>query len=290
MIRYATPRRRANATREELCARLGLTPQASDQDVETAHEQVVKFLGGAPDSVRQWAEREISAADQAHELICNPAIEPPTGRGRRLRIKRLAVATVVLAAAVGIGVGVYNMGGGQSVPSSSQEATTTPQQTLRPTEQAQVSQLMKGLRAHPKDAATLAQLGNIYFRAGDYEAAGGWMARAVKFEPQNVTARLALGAAQFNLGGAADARKQWLRVISIDPKNIEAYYDLGFLYLSEKSPDMARVKRAWRKVIEIAPNSSAAKSVAAHLKRLNSSKGSSGAASSVVPPPPGSGK
>ena len=69
-------------------------------------------------------------------------------------------------------------------------------------------------------------------------------------------ARLALGAAKFNLGDVADAQRDWLRVIALDPENVEAYYDLGFLYLSEDPPDMARAKKMWRKVVELAPGSS----------------------------------
>ena len=55
------------------------------------------------------------------------------------------------------------------------------------------------------------------------------------------------------------------------PRNVEAYYDLGFLYLSKKPSDTARAKAAWSKVIEIAPKSAVAKTIATHLKGLDGS-------------------
>lgn len=287
MTRHANPRR-AKVAQQELYAQLGLPAQASDQDAKTAHKELVRFLQSAPDGIRKWAQREIATVDEAYALLSDPATLTATRRRSRL-VRRVAVRVGVLAAAVGIAVGVYNMGNGksesesQSEPESQKTAAAAQEQNLSSTEQAQVARLMKKIQAHPNDVASLVRLGNIFFRAEDYKAAGGWMAKAVDIEPRNVTARLALGAAQFNLGGAADARRQWLRVIEIDPKNVEAYYDLGFLYLSKKPPDMASARKVWRKVVEIAPDSAAAKTVADHLKRLKSSRAPSGSASPAAP-------
>ena len=67
MTRSADPIRRAIAARRrhELYARLGLTPQATHEDVQGAHDELVKFLKGAPDGVSGWAQGEIAAADKA---------------------------------------------------------------------------------------------------------------------------------------------------------------------------------------------------------------------------------
>lgn len=199
-------------------------------------------------------------------------------------VKRIAAVVAVVAIAAGIGIGVYHMGDGQSTPKAQgSKASQGEKRSLTSAEKAQVEQLMMKVQAQPNNVASMVQLGNIFFGAGDYSSAGSWMARAVKIDPKNVTARLALGAAQFNLGGAADAKRQWRRVIDIDPKNIEAYYDLGFAYLSEKKPNIAAAKWAWNKIIETAPNSSAAKTVAEHLKLLKYSKELNGSPSLVAP-------
>jgi cytochrome c-type biogenesis protein CcmH/NrfG len=226
----------------------------------------VGFLEGAPEGLRRWARGEIAAVNEAHARLCGP-VEGTAAR-RAPRLRRIGMAIATLAITVGVVVAVYNAGGGQGEPPS-RDTGAAEAQRLSPGEEARVARLMKKLDANPKDTASYVALGNIFFKAGDYNSAGDWMERAVAIEPGNVKARLALGAAKFNLGDAADARRDWLRVIAVDPKNVEAYYDLGFLYLSKDPPEMAAAKRMWRKVLEMAPpGSSVAKTVATHLEGL----------------------
>jgi len=251
---------------KKLYARLGLTPEASDQEVKRAHEELVGFLEGAPDGARRWARNEIAGVNDAYAKLSEPAGGKAGGRPTRLR--RVGVAIATLAIAVGVVVGVYNAGGGQDDSGSSATGAAEPA-GLSPSQQQRVAQLMQKLDANPQDAATLVTLGNIYFKGGDYNSAGSWMEQALAVEPENVKARLALGASQFNLGDVNDARQQWEQVIEVDPENVEGYYDLGFLYLSKNPPEMDKAKRMWRRVIELAPpNSSVAKTVATHLKGL----------------------
>jgi cytochrome c-type biogenesis protein CcmH/NrfG len=263
--------------------RLGLTSEASDEDVESAHRDVVSFLEGAPEGLRRWAQGEIAAAEDAYAALSdpNPASARTTRRASPLR--RIVIGVVTLGVTAGIVVGIYDLGGGKS-EAGSQGAGAAEAQSLSPNDEARIAELMKKASANPKDAASLVQLGNIFFKAGDYNNAGGWMERAVAIDPGNVKAGLALGAAKFNLGDVADARRDWLRVIAADPKNVEAYYDLGFLYLSKNPPDMAEAKRMWRKVVALAPpGSEVAKTVATHLKGLEK------AASAAATPPGGKG-
>jgi cytochrome c-type biogenesis protein CcmH/NrfG len=261
--------------------RLGLTSEASDEDVESAHRDVVSFLEGAPEGLHRWAQSEIATVEGAHAALTRP------GRGRRSRrrssLGRIAVAIAVLAASAGVVVGVYSLGGGKD-EASSQQGGAPEGQALSPGDEVRVAQLMNKLKADPKDIPTLLQIGNIFFQAGDYNSAGGWMRQVVTLDSGNVQARLALGASEFNIKDVADARRDWLRVIAVDPKNVEAYYDLGFLYLSKNPPDMAEAKRVWRKVVALAPPGSAvAKTVATHLKGLEKT------ASATATPPGGKG-
>lgn len=276
----------------EFYARLGLTVQASDQDVEAAHKEIVGFLRSAPDGLTQWAQSEITAADEAYALLSDP--EAVTSTSRSPLVKRVARVTVALVV-VGIVFGVYKIGGDKSEPASKKpEAAQT--QSLTPADRARVAQLTEKVNANPKDVASLIRLGDIYFKVGDYATAGGWMNQAVKIDPKNVKALLALGAAQFNLNGTADAQRQWLRVIAIDPKNVEAYYDLGFLFLSKDPPDMARVKKMWSKVVKLDPGSAVAQTVSDHLKKLDNPKSPTSSASplsapdSLAAPPNANGK
>ncbi|HYM45810.1 MAG TPA: hypothetical protein VES65_06560 [Solirubrobacteraceae bacterium] len=225
----------------------------------------MSFLEDAPESMRGWAQHEIAAADEACAALSHPTSGSSARRPSSLR--RIAIGTLTLAVTAGVVVGVYDIGGGQNKAKAQQGATAKPQ-GLNASQQARVSQLMRKLKAQPKDAATLIQLGDAFFEAHDYNSADGWMKRAVAAAPGNLRARMALGAAEFNMSDAADARRDWLRVISADPKNVEAYYDLGFLYVSRTPPDMADAKKMWGKVIALAPNSTVAKTVAMHIKGL----------------------
>lgn len=265
MTRSTGPRRRANTGRLDLYARIGLTPQASAEDVERAHRQLVSFLEGAPESMRRWAREQIAAVDDAHAALSAPA--GASGGSRPSAWRRVAIGMVAVVVSATIVVGVYDMGGGQD-KARSREGAATEQQGLTSAQRGRVSQLMQRLKAEPKDVATLVALGDVFFAAHDYNSAGGWMKRAVEVDPRSSMARLALGAAEFNVGDATDARRDWLRVVAADPKNVEAYYDLGFLYVSRQPPDMATAKKMWGKVIALAPNSAVAKTVATHIKGL----------------------
>ncbi len=104
--------------------------------------------------------------------------------------------------------------------------------------------------ADPKDIASLQSLADIYYGASDYETAGAFLEKIIAVDPKDVTARLALGAALFNLGQTDDAEEQWRAVLALEPNNLEAHYDLGFMYLSQTPPDLAKVRAEWGKVID----------------------------------------
>lgn len=279
-----TPDAHSSAERE-LLARLGLTAKASDDDVETAHADLVEFLGKAPTGLRTWAGRELASIDEAYALLSDPAADPaalagdtsPPARSRLARdgihlSSRFVLGFAAVAVAAVVGIVVYQSGKPSTASAEPAPATTTTADTAASQlDTAKVAQLMQRISANPNDVTSLTALGDLYFQAGDYNTAGGWMAKAVAISPKDVKARLALGAAQFNLGNTTAAEKQWKRVVALDPKNVEAYYDLGFLYLSEKPVDTARAKAAWAKVVAIAPKSNVAKTVATHLKTLGGS-------------------
>jgi tetratricopeptide (TPR) repeat protein len=318
----------------ELLARLGLTSDASAQDIETAHDDLLSFLETAPGDLRAWTQREIAFVDEAYALLSDPTadlsavaatslaaspaadatvpaaaaplpgpssdeayleelgidtaaypsrpqrearanvLSAPAGAARvpprrnRLLV-RAGIAVAAIVGAVAITVVVYNAGA-TSVPGFTGTPAPEASAAAAQIDQARVAALMQNITADPKDVTSLQDLGDIYFAAGDYSTAGGWMEKILEVDPKNLTARLALGAAAFNLGNSADAEKQWRQVIELDPENVEAHYDLGFMYLSQDPPDMTNVKAEWTRVIEIAPDSDLAKNVQQHLASFES--------------------
>ena len=257
------------------------TVAATKKSVPVADDEYIEELD--PDAGRTRKARRAAAA-------AGPAgTGSPTGAGsgRNGLLTRLAiigVAVVGIAAVVVVG---FNVGGGGSgVPGIN--GTPAPESSAAAqVDQAQVAALMKKISENPNDVATLQQLGDLYFQTGDYETAGGWMEKILAVEPRNVTARLALGAALFNSLKATEAEKQWRQVLEIDPKNVEAHYDLGFMYLAQEPPDMAKVKAEWNEVIAIAPDSDIAKTVKQHLGSFDASPAPSGASPSGAAASPG---
>lgn len=304
----ANVRPTAAAVERELLARLGLRTDASSQDVESAHDQLIEYLEGAPADLRPWAQREITRVDEAYALLSDPTIDrsalaggvvaaaapipatpaarvaatkgesaprPTAATGNRL-IRRVAIGAAAIVGVVAIALAGYNLNGGTGVPPIN--GTPVPEAAASPgVDAAQVAELMKKIQADPRDIASLQSLADLYYQASDFKTAGTFLEKVLAVDSKNLTALLALGAVQFNQGNSADAEKQWRAVLAIDAKNVEAHYDLGFMYLSKNPPDVANVKLEWGEVIAIDPNSDVAKTVATHLASLDGSPAPSAA-------------
>jgi tetratricopeptide (TPR) repeat protein len=289
---------RADATefRQELLGRLGLRADASDQDVETAHNGLVDFLELAPHEVKSWATAQVTDVDEAFALLSGPeqdlippaaataqqALETPrptaastpaapAPTGRRWPQRTQLVWAIVPLLVVAVVLTVYWMGKGSDVPGISgtptnQTTTAAAAPTAVPLDQAKVGALMQKITSNPKDVASLASLGDLYFASSDYKNASVFEQKILALDPKDQKALLALGAAQFNLGNSAEAKKQWLVAAGLYPKSAEVHYDLGFLYFSQTPPDKVNMTAEWKKVIAIDPNSNLAKTVATHIQ------------------------
>jgi cytochrome c-type biogenesis protein CcmH/NrfG len=304
---------RADATefRQELLGRLGLRDNASDQDVEAAHNGLVDFLELAPHEVKSWATARTTDVDEAFALLSGPEEDllppalpvvtatpegpvsldkdvvsespappafsarpmapAPAAPGRRWPQRTQLVWAIVPLLVVGIVLAVYYMGKGSDVPGISgtptNQATTAPAAAkAAPLDQAKVGALMQKITANPKDVASLAALGDLYFASADYKNAALFEQKILAIDPKNQTGLLALGAAQFNQADTAGAKKTWLVAAGLYPKSAVVHYDLGFLYFSQTPPDIAKMTAEWKQVIAIDPNSDIAKTVATHIK------------------------
>jgi len=285
--------------RNELLGRLGLRANASDAEVETAHNGLVEFLELAPHEVKSWATARTTDVDEAFALLSGPeqdlvlavpmtsmaqdapvktthaAAAPPAAPGvfaalaanKPQRNKIIGAIGAVLA--VAIVFLVFQMGKSSDVPGISGkptgQETTAAASGATPVDQAKLGALMQKITANPKDVASLQSIGDLYFAATDYKNASVFEQRVLAVDPKSQVALLALGAAQFNLGNAVEAKKQWLIAAGLYPKNAEVHYDLGFLYMSATPPDTANMQAEWKKVIAIDPNSNLAKTVQTHI-------------------------
>ncbi len=290
--------------RVDLYARLGLTPTASDQDVESAHRDVLAFLATVSSEIRGWANVQTASIDEAFALLAIPAAEldamvlsenaetpvstsvanvPKSLLSNPARKKLIKIASVFILVAVVFGV--YKIGNSKDLAASgaksSQASSNEAGATTATIDQTRVTALMGKISVNPRDITSLQSLGEIYFAATEYKTAAMWETKVLEVDPKNKTGLLALGAAHFNSGNNSEAEKAWLIAADLYPNLAEVHYDLGFLYLSQSPPNIAKVTYEWNKVIKIDPNSSVAKTVATHLKGLASSSPTPGSASST---------
>jgi tetratricopeptide (TPR) repeat protein len=282
------------------------TPSTSDEPAEDVADEPAEDVADEPaedvaEDVADEPAEDVAdepaedVADEFDEDLADQLLAGGTGastdgsgtvRTRRSWPRLLRSRQVLVAAAmalIAVIVVVVYQSGQPSVPgiSGTPSATPSPSASAAALDQAKVAELMGKISASPRDTASLAALGDLYFQAGDYKTAIIWHQKVLDVAPDNVTALLALGACQFNLGDGAAAEKQWLRAVTLDPRQAEAHYDLGFLYLSQNPPNLAKVRQEWGKVVEIDPNSQIAKTVATHLGSLQTASPS--AASSPSP-------
>ena len=91
----------------------------------------------------------------------------------------------------------------------------------------------------------------------------------VDANPQSLDDRLVYGVALYNEALYPEAEEQWLAASGIAPADPGPWYNLGFLYLSTDPPQDTKAEEAWRKVVELSPDSSMARTVQQYLDRLD---------------------
>lgn len=246
-----------------LLASLGLPPDASLDEVRARRDELDAYLTSAPEGLAPWAQQQAAAAKAAYAVLAGeaPAVTEPA---RRSRLVPLLVALL----GVGVIVGVYFMGGTPQGAASAPASTPTASAALL--DEARASELAAQVAANPADHDALRELGRMYYSVGDYPQAAVWQQKLVDALPEDTDARLALGVALFNDGDLDGAEKHWTRAAELDPTQAEVFYNLGFLYLSMDPPDLNKVRTAWNRVVQIAPDSALAQTAASHLQRLES--------------------
>jgi len=184
------------------------------------------------------------------------------GGGFPRDLRRIGVALGALVVAGFAIVGIYKLGE-PTIPGLT--GTPVPGETAVGVDESQVLALMDKLTANPRDVTALRDLADLYYAAGDSATSRIWLLKVLEIEPENIEALLGAGATAYNLDDFAAAADAWEKVLAIDPTNIDAHYDLGLMYFSMDPPDLVRMREAWDKVIELAPDSQLASIVRTHM-------------------------
>jgi cytochrome c-type biogenesis protein CcmH/NrfG len=118
---------------------------------------------------------------------------------------------------------------------------------------AQVKPLEARLAANPRDVATLIELGNLSFDAGQWPSAVGYYTRALNETPHNPDVRTDLGISYFYSGDADRALAEFDTALKDDPRHAQTLYNIGVVKMGGKNDPKGAIA-AWESLLKIAPN------------------------------------
>jgi tetratricopeptide (TPR) repeat protein len=141
-----------------------------------------------------------------------------------------------------------------------------PRVTLNPGEMAA---LEKRAAENPQDVEVRVLIGNRYMDAERYEEAVRWLREAKERRPSDLHLRSHLALCLENLNRVEEAAAEYQAALAIDPAYPEGLLGLGRLKLYRQR-DIAEGLALWEKLVEVAPQSEAARSIREELAALKS--------------------
>ncbi len=117
------------------------------------------------------------------------------------------------------------------------------------------------LKAHPKDADLLNDLGYSYYSRGDWANAESCLLKAVQFDPNHKRAWINLGLTQAQLGKWDESLQTFSKVV----RPAEAHSNLAFVLAAQGKT--AEAMAQYREALTLDPNLRAAQTALAHLDK-----------------------
>ena len=139
-------------------------------------------------------------------------------------------------------------------------------------DEAQVQALRTVVDRDSKNAVARAQLGNLYYDAGRYTDAIKWYGEAVALNPSEVDVSTDLGVSLYYNNQPDLAIKQLEHSLQVDPKHTKTLLNLGVVRAFGKQ-DLKGATDAWRRLVEIAPESPEGRQAKQALDSLSSAHG-----------------
>jgi tetratricopeptide (TPR) repeat protein len=144
-------------------------------------------------------------------------------------------------------------------------------QQAKALDEARVQQLTTILNSDPRNAGAMVQLGNTYFDAERYADAIGWYEKSLAIDPKNPDASTDLGVSYYYSGRPDDALKQFEKSLQIDPRHTKTLLNKGIVLAFGKQ-DLNGASEAWKKVVELAPNSPEAQAAQRGLEGISAAQ------------------
>ena len=148
--------------------------------------------------------------------------------------------------------------------------------------ESRVQALRTVIDRDPKNVTARQELGNLYFDAERYDEAIKWYDEALKLNPKDVNVSTDLGVSYYYTNQPDRAIKQFDYSLSLDPKHVKTLLNMGVVRAFGKQ-DLPGATVAWKRVIEVAPDSpeaEAAKRALDSITAAHPNLGSSGPAGS----------
>lgn len=285
---------------ERFCSQCGAVVQSAD-----AAMQALRFCeqcGKAQYSPAQTMPAAISKANSLGNPVDNRTDDNAEHSSPALLYKRLAVALglvfLVGAASFGTTRLMIDKPAKQDVQQEGQSSATGSEPSggnaadpmpVPPETQAALQRLQDSLAAEPNNSGVLLRLANAWYDAGAaYQSKNAvFLARQAfakaeqhygrylkEFDAKNVAARIDYAYTLLVQGRTDDAVTETKKALDYEKDHPIALFNLGVIY--NRKGDMEESKRYFKRCIEVAPNSDAAKSAEQLLKELEApAKGAS---------------
>ena len=185
----------------------------------------------------------------------------------------VGVAGVFFGLLVGWIIGTQQGGGRQ--PAAQPPAAAAPasssggQQTPPPLNEQRASELKTTAQTNPADAATRAELGNMYFDAGRFPEAVDWYQQALKIQPKDVNVSTDLGIAFYYMNEPDRALAQFDKSLAVDPAHAKTLLNIGIVRAFGKQ-DLKGAAEVWQKILIVAPSSAEARAAKQALDGVRS--------------------
>lgn len=115
-----------------------------------------------------------------------------------------------------------------------------------------VGPLNAALKANPRNAKVLIELGNLYYDHHLYSKATTYYLRALQLNPRDVNVRTDLGTAYAYSGNPKQAVAEYQKALANDPRHFRTLFNLGVVYETGLK-DPARAVVAWQTLLKLYP-------------------------------------
>jgi len=117
----------------------------------------------------------------------------------------------------------------------------------------QAAPLIEKLKADPKNAELLANIGNVYYDAQQFPTAIDYYQRTLKVEPANTSVRTDMATAYWYTGNADTAIAEFQKSLSYEPNKANTLFNLGVVEWQGKM-DINKALATWQRLLDTNPN------------------------------------